>query len=272
MSGFISHIIARHTNPGFTIHPRLPGKFEPGFIRENIYPEASYDTGSAFEQSDKKPAVSIAGDPGNERSHFSKITVSQNWPSGQETIVGKDNDPPPEKVNSGRSDISNARNIDPTDPFEPVKTTSFQKRAFLNMVFPDKPGDLSETDPVEEKNHEEMPSFMENDPKPNTMHAYLSSNGDTMPQAGKSEKGYLNSKELLIYQGSNGMKKNSNSSLSGFLNMNRQQKISSVIKVSIGRIDVRTITDPKPVKVNASDLHNPKMTLDDYLKKRNKAE
>jgi hypothetical protein len=48
-----------------------------------------------------------------------------------------------------------------------------------------------------------------------------------------------------------------------------QQENSTVIKVSIGRIEVRAMTTPAPVKKTRTAASVPKMTLQEYLNKRN---
>ncbi len=72
----------------------------------------------------------------------------------------------------------------------------------------------------------------------------------------------------------------SSSKLPGLENTNRrsiklfteslpQQSMSTVIKVSIGRIEVRAISPPAELKIKRDSVQKPRMSLEDYLKKRN---
>jgi hypothetical protein len=259
MSSFVNNLINRHINTENLIRPRFRSMFEAeslnqgkSVINEFIAnsPVASKTQGFNAEQ---EPAADIANDQENKNvpaTRKPQITLPQrdddnNLQSEKQVITpkynvpiqkeGKNNDEKLLEVNQFAGDVKNAkRNL--SDIIEHNEKVNADSSAIIKE-------------------------------SANT-HSTLNSNTgrDHVNQTKVSEqvKNEFQNSKINAYPGTAFFDK--------YIPLKSKQQpatIQPAIKVTIGQIDVKAITEPQPVLTKNKSAAEPRMSLDDYLKMRN---
>ncbi|MEO6729691.1 MAG: hypothetical protein ABIN01_00610 [Ferruginibacter sp.] len=267
MSGFINHIIARHTNPVTAIRPRLPGKFEAQSINENI----SFAKPGIGDETRRQPEHNAGPSTTGQQESFNFSLVSDtrkhNQPQDIDPVFHSDHneiDPEKKQVNNQH------KNIDAGEKNEPL-SAEFNKNDLFKNSFFNNAGNLTGHELNENKMGLASPSLNKNNSTPAFTNAYPDSNIEAHRSLDQPSHGYLSSTNTPAISESH-QQQNFNPSSSQGSKLNQHYDQTPVIKVSIGRIEVRAITESTPAKSNRSTLQKPRMSLDDYLNKRNKGE
>ncbi|RNI39831.1 hypothetical protein EFY79_00575 [Hanamia caeni] len=234
MNGFINHILKRHLNPNNNIEPRTTGRFEQ-INQEN---QSSHET-NFIEQIDEiiTPKNQIRSKEENAFENFESLNQVNPAPNMEMT------------------------NVDYNEPFLEIKPTinnntnshldgyyegqSFQERNALNL-----------------NEHNVETNNFENSRKT-----------EREPELKKKDfasghKDVFNVTNTAFYQDNYTLQKNLSVNNVNFKDKANENELP-VIKVSIGRIDVRAIVSSQPEKKINTAHQKPPMSLEDYLKKRN---
>lgn len=283
MNGFINNILRRHTETIAGIMPRLPGKFEPvNFPVTN----SGEDISAGTEASQLFDPVGRIAEPGVENKNAvnidagTSITASNSRKAAHQIFKPLNDATRPESTNTHETTIN--KNIRPVnnDAGEKIniENISVGERSTANEI---KPGNrvegknrIENFDEAEQTgkilaNHQSVRS---NNTEKNENEQDLSFNQDIIKPASAKRDSTL--EDLKSPQA--GTIKPAMPNLNAATNFNnspvvREQTMSSVIKVSIGRIEVRAVTSAAPIKTNRPVLQKPRLSLDEYLKNRNGA-
>jgi hypothetical protein len=262
MNGFISHLIEKHIEPVNNIIPRLRGRFEsynvpaPGIPgKENFADREETDApgNRPVMQSTEKPGLGDDNAEG-QATHKSNVYIKDRHDEPQ---------PAPFSLQNNNDQTENAG-----IPIG-IKTAIAGRHSF-NQI-------LSEVIP-NERDHDSMPLL------PGEIKHQPSGKKDLsatkQPELIPVIRPVLK-KEKPVMEIENSVPQSPSFTSQGLLNVdlpsrmdlqgiNQQPATPTVIKVSIGRIEVQAIAPAATVKTNRDGLQKPKMSLDDYLKKRNK--
>lgn len=300
MSLFINNILSRHLNQQANVQPRLPGKFEP----VNLSVTNTHESFAGETVAEAIPSTGISGQSVQTGNEY-KATASGNGITAvpetvQQTNLnaaapqhvfaamhtnewGNENNPQ-EKTNAT---IPIVQKI-PVEKNEQSQTTSLpgdsQGQA---LVFPVS-NQILQMEPLHDPALNTVSSIrvtpvtgLMNNPMDGSETAtgydeLLNRNLTQLRQKiKKNQPGKISSN---IYQTSGS---EINNSIQPSMHIQPEMKaaaanavlgeqvVNSVVKISIGRIDVRAVTSPNPVKVAKSQPQKLNLTLDDYLKKRN---
>lgn len=301
MNNFINNIISRNTEQSTNVKPRLRGKFEPESISSTML---LADDLSRFETHQKKSPTLKTVEPGTVVSEEFK-TIPKEEPdvtkaksdkpyAGKEAelIIEKDKDVPfrfSPSLNKKFFEKSDEPEEKRNEQFEPVNKSTFQllrEEPGLNTSdTPEKNETCPATEPLnvnleigrkkrftvanlEQSNKiqvvaENPAPFATEKVKPALKESKAE---DSKFKTNKTEfQGLLGEPPgLRNYKKEPG--NNSNTSDSYF---SGNAEARPVIKVTIGRIDVRAVTQPTPSANLPKTTPKPKMSLEDYLKQRN---
>ena len=284
MSGFINNILSRHTDTVASIIPRLPGKFEPvNFPAGNAKENFSVVTESS------QPFNVIQGitETGFENKKAANINSSQSIPpvnsgnSNDQNIqpVNNNNTVFSKRSNTGQTSI--IKNIIPVDKDADENTDGENISKVQRSVFNELKSVNQFNSFVENFDDQELTGkiLMNKQPGTSNIKDDIGNEQDSQirknvikPASAKRNNALEDAKLLqaaLIKPSIQNLNAGANHNASPLL---REQTMTSVIKVSIGRIEVRAVTSAAPVKVNRPVLQKPRLSLDDYLKNRNGAE
>ncbi len=298
MSLFINNILSRHLNQQANIQPRLPGKFEPVQFAPTNAPEIF----AAESAAETIPAAGISKQSlqtGNETTG-SDNGIAAIAPTVQQANL---NAAAPQNVFKAMhtSEWLNEHNQEVKENAATTmaeKMPGEKKEHIQALNEPGNSGDQELTSPL---NTRTLQTDSLKDPALNTVSsiratpvAGLMNNPVIEPETGTEYDELLNRNLTQLRQkikkNQPGKKGNNiyqspaaeiNNSMQPSMNLQPQMKaaaanvtlgeqvVNSVVKISIGRIDVRAVTTPSPVKVAKSQPQKLNLTLDDYLKKRN---
>jgi hypothetical protein len=298
MNDFIGNILSRHLDPVANIVPRLPGKFEPvNFPAANVVEDfsAGFDTPQEvnISQGTAKP-----GKENNKETIFGAVTTvtpHNNSISTNQLVQQLNDDTAKYPENENAPQISERKNIIPVEHEftgdkqvnqeasfgilnkQEIPVYSEIKLLAVNPVVNNQPKGNSLLNDFEQQ---KMPgSIFINKPddtvipagKEGALHQHISILKQKIVKASAERRGDISEDKKTIQPGlikpvMNNMNVRTNFNPSPVSN---DQPVSSVIKVSIGRIEVRAITTAPPAKVNRTVLQKPNLTLDEYLKRRN---
>lgn len=276
MNNFLNHIIQRHTNPANPVMPRLRGIFEQdnsgANFREDIFdkeksPEESTrpaDILQSDQQATPDLAVPVKASAFNVVSQTTGLTSPQ--PNLNTELKGTNN------------------NKDKPDLYEPgngpqKKQENEFSNAENNLA---RPQDLNSfSDKTNEfRNHTVSPNTEAQTPraaggkntsKPPTVQATPGSvveKKDFQP----AQESIKPSTAVIVNQNKPSTEvlswaRNIKDMINSALAEQKPTSQAAVIKVNIGRIDVRASTQQTPFRSKAE--HKPSMSLDDFLKKKN---
>jgi hypothetical protein len=263
MTGFIDQLVSRHTAPVPVIAPRLPGLFESETAAP-VIPGASF--------SDMNEAVSG-------KSVYNQ-PVAAAPPSAVLPVTGTDNAAGVfSSVNSGEENtapqytfIPEREVKDTLPPAADIFYNTTHQHITQQLFYPEQTGINAS-----QNNNTVQQSFFPEE-------GYLSVK---LPAAEKAEGQssavvHTSSTTEIIKEVHTGMT-GENKAISPVLPSVQsaaiaantiaapflRQENSTVIKVSIGRIEVKAMTVPAPAKKSRAAATVPKMTLEEYLNKRN---
>ncbi|HEV8515750.1 MAG TPA: hypothetical protein VGQ59_20850 [Cyclobacteriaceae bacterium] len=254
MSGFVNNLITRHTEASNKITPRLPGIFEPA--RLHIQELSGNDFANTKVEPASDPMTMLA--PGqiekasetmqqkNEHNILAKSDATKNFERQER---GETNNQPEKKIRypDKAMDETLKTPIDSSLPDNDSKAsnttveisgdnlhkavTRIAKQSISNEEKNSRPGTLMNYEPgINQKIN--APVI---DPRP------IATMGQYVPS-------YLRPDSSFHEGGSNS---------------------TSVIKISIGRIEVKAVSAPAVKPNNDAKVQKPKMSLEDYLAKRN---
>lgn len=249
MNGFFNHLVSKQTNPSANISPRLKGRFESfaGF-QHSSFNEVAEDKESAKPLADKAvhadktsianiPEISLPKQPDQ-----SADNQQENDATIEGTLIAQ---PLLSKINNNLiNDIADAAKKN-SDPLQTEENLALKANSFDTVV--DKP-DATEKDSstykeinTEAKNREQQQDVFS-----------LQQNIQLTPQL-ELNMAVINAFKQLY---KNEVPEN-----------NLTTQPASTIKVNIGRIDVRAVTQ----QTSSKEISRPKagMSLDDFLKKKN---
>ena len=255
MNGYINNIISRYVNPGLNITPRLPGLFEPQVSQPVSLPvEHTVSTTQIKDTTKDDLHLSTSHKDWNQAAKTQKTEKAflyndhedQNWPAKKNATAQKHSVEPQEQSFVNRPLIE-----------DPV----IEQKTFSSTILPLKREEKQE---VNSLRHE---TFDQADKDKTGIKESFSF---TKPRLNEpvpiEERIQYNSNTLLAPPAYHSVLPNENRNISAF----NYHEGTSVIKVSIGRIEVRAISSAShPVKTPVEKPPSTKMSLDDYLKKRN---
>ena len=247
MKGFIQNIISRQINPAANTTPRLPGKFEPSNFNPGISTELfTPSTNTSYQES---------FDPVNTGNN-NNIVAQKNTNAfaapvlSTEKITQHIHHPKGPGINSVQK-----INI----PVEHINAASLS----TNIK------NLSNNIPGKIKNDEEH-IFSKHEQKGNEgMKTNIPHHGSV--KVIESFKENLPGKKEFERQDGEPIYGTQNSNMpAGRLFSDVYNTPSTpVIKISIGRIEVRAVSTASPINVTRETVQKPKMSLEEYLNKRN---
>lgn len=264
MSGFISNIISRHTSPVDNISPRLPGRYEAAqpaaFSMEGL--EQTQETIAVNNDTIQPDSRQTDSTP-----DFFQKTISPSQPVQYNT------------AGEGLADHP----ASPLPVLPDITLTATRKE--ISSVLP-----LAEADhgvhPLPFFFNRTADSSGENQPASIITNVFTENNEQVAEQsqpvaetvlphrafAAATEMENSNTVSVFPQLVRPALQQALSSSPAPVMEMIPQQTGATIIKVSIGRIDVRAITTAVPVKNNRDTVQKPQLSLDEYLKKRNSAE
>jgi hypothetical protein len=272
MKGYINNIMSRSTQPKLNISPRLPGVFEH-----------NYSTPASLHEEQDMPATTITEETPVKNEQPFKVKE-------QPTEINKTN----------KASLNNEKD-DPVREQKPIvkqnSTAVFAEKPFAHFQPDEYP--LNAAENLSEqwmplKNEIKQPGFTEekelvfpfaNDkPVVNPFQQNIQYSLTEDDQF-KKESPLLKEQVINTIYSDNQTVQYNNSLLVAEVNHSHSPVLpkenstgamvnyhegTSVIKVSIGRIEVKAVATPsKPVKAAAGTALQSKMSLEDYLKKRN---
>lgn len=240
MTRFIQNIISRHLNPVANIRPRLTGKFEsPGF--NPAFTKETFAASPVIDQPVNTGPISTHTGMREKIMHSILPAVQQPG-----AIL------PAEKFQHTQ-----------TDPNEQLKSSEPAKNDTSGRIDNDRSAEIYN------KDHEEREYIPGKDHTAKAGNTIIPEKIQPLIKALHVEEDPKNStpgKPLFAKQGMHGFETTPGIFSSEIY---QQQAMPAVIKVSIGRIEVRATTAANPAKINREPLQKPKMSLEEYLEKRN---
>lgn len=273
MNGFISNILGR--NKDGAISPRLPGMFEyrrltadtanstlgftletvepndkPGEFTENLQPQSALQNGINKREKNDRTETPYQTTAGNETIQEFQFPVSDPKTKAKKINVGEVT---PELQQTSLTERTSKE-------FLSGKSSSFT----LQNPVHHGDGYGKKIDHATDSLNASIPFVI----KP------FSDNGDIRALNRLSNVENISSKKSqLPERGINPVIKNANTTLfPRYVERANERDHPSVIKVSIGRIEVRAVQQPNPVIARENRSQLTKVTLEEYLKKRNSAE
>ncbi|MEX6688173.1 hypothetical protein QTN47_11740 [Danxiaibacter flavus] len=249
MNGFFNHLISKQTNPAANISPRLKGRFESfsGFQQSSINEvaaekESATPSANKSVYPDKNDSANIQEGRLPKQPDLFTDDLRENDATSEGSLLAKpllsgiNND----QINEAVADIKSpgpfSRDVDVTQPVEKRLTTFVDKSDQTDQVLLR----YNQTN-IDDKKPEHQPDIFS-----------LQQNIQLTPQL-EINMAVINAFKQLY--------KNEPP------DDNITAQPSPTIKVNIGRIDVRAVTQQTPSK----EMQRPKagMSLDDFLKKKN---
>ncbi|MBO9205493.1 MULTISPECIES: hypothetical protein [Niastella] len=266
MNSFIDNLISRHSHTYPTVQPRIRGKFEPVGLSSSVIPTEDFEAPAMHPEYNS--AATTAGEKiRNAGSH----NIRSVEPQASNKMEAKNQMNSPWLFSSSLNDRLQEKNYQ-NEEYSGERETHANAPNFAkpsgNNNHPVIKGvqDTGTLTGMDQQNKNAVafskeisytPALIQPVSKKSLFEKFKT------PGNTKSFKGILGEPPGLH---------NYNSKLnSGSIEMNVNREMMPVIKVTIGRIDVRAITKPA-LPVTAKTTSKPRMSLDDYLNKRNKGE
>jgi hypothetical protein len=288
MNRFISNILLRHTDAAVNIMPRLPGKFEPApVLAANFSSDIENGEGT---WAGRSQAFSETNTVEKKETFLNRVasTSSQNLPVTEgrhglhlnEEVARTQEDKNPDQASEVKNIFAPAKDSQPYNEIiidktgnqeetelpgiKPVLTTQVTKKLTGNntglqvttnrLMIDTLPNADNFTAGKEDPLHQNIAILRQKIKKQEPEKA------GNMANEAKLFAPVMARPLINNMQGGTFPKAS---------NETGEQPMSSVVKVSIGRIEVRAVAAAAPVKVNRSVLQKPNLTLDEYLKRRN---
>ena len=247
MSGFADNLITRHTGISNKITPRLPGIFEP--VRLPTQNLSRIDFANTEIETGNDPIT--AQSSGQSR----KIPVPLDEEKTHGVSISAEKRKEFEEQESGTINVrSEGRKLN-------VENTNLFPNEMVNE--PPRDEDAAKSTNI---------FFTANELKMSGRTSEIPGEGQRRNDIQISKDSIFKEKELPFANRMNVMfgKQDVPSPLSSDMPFNEQLSNStSVIKISIGRIEVRAVSSPVVKQHNDAKTQKPKMSLEDYLAKRN---
>lgn len=281
MNSFINHLVSRHVNIGNHIKPRLRGKFEPPAVTENTLPP-DFDNDLSSINNNKT-------EPQNIRP-ISKPTFSINEQDHDNSDKHHIDDPLYRQEQKPSDQFSESKDLNAgnTKPVQPLATPPGQQGAQLRS---DHANDTKSNDTVftpeinrvltnpktgevisRDNDNPTIGNSLKNEPPAihhNINGSAFSDNSDIQTIRTPGDNRGLQSKLTgQVLPADLKWLKNVKQDLSSRNGVqNNQSSTPPIIKVTIGKIEVRALNQSAPVQTR--ETPKPRMTLDDFLKQRN---
>jgi hypothetical protein len=269
MNGFISHIINRHLGTENNIMPRVPGRFESfNSFQQNageIKPLQSEEIETnSYQQTDRgnlKPLEKTGTNYGTNSSPFEALKVDK---KDQE----KSNFSMPDKAVDVFKEPSHFKE----NVSGKIEPPIIEENRIFNTTISNSTVASSDTkensNNISPKPKETSISQIERNNSPNIVSPFVVQNAE---RSYTQKKGDHNENPVLPIQSSFVLQNIKDTSVHqhAIFPESAEQKAQPIIKVSIGRIEVRAAVSSAPEKKNSNTAEKPTMSLDDYLKKRN---
>ena len=236
MNNLLEHIAARHINPVQQIQPRLPGRYETqhSSIPNDPFIDFNLEEYKEVISSDNQAKTKTVSD-----NNFNKQNTIQDInPLAESNSFSKQNQLPESNTLENKTFVS--------PPLHPKEEHSKILRETNNQQYDEV---ANEAEKMTAVNTDQRKVLIEHSSYTRPGNSVLIKNHLLQENYLPTHLGEMSDLTLpQIYT-------------SG----------QSVIKVSIGRIDVRAVATSSPVKTNTSPTQKERMSLDDYFKKRNKS-
>lgn len=277
MNNYINNIINRHTETGTNVKPRLRGMFEPDVTASGISPHQDYPGDESARKTHAEQSVDDLNrfqmNPAMSRNLTEKKPESgmkKDQEKGKEGILGSY---PSFDTSLFSNEDKKGKKYKPSEPGINIEVGFSAEEPLNNNNNPDTgPGNGAgskkykmEYDP--DKAQEVFSRHLLKDTHVKVKPAFI-----TMP-APESTGFQKEDSGLHGLLGERPLIKNSNNEYNRPLSGKPlQAETPPVIKVTIGRIDVRAVAQPISSSVKSKAAPTPKMSLEDYLNQRKKTE
>ncbi len=257
MSGFIDSIVTRFNGADNIISPRLPGKFESSYNDESNLPEK---TGTPVTPNDRTSALTVHdGDTQPSLNNGSRLfnTITSSGSNDQEKDFPFLNDRHKSIINTG------------DDHEQYGQKGSIQKENLFNMVI--RPSQKAENSNGDFYAGTEIQQPIKNDPRINNVDTVMFPN--SVARLVEKEKQHNRIDKPVIPQIVAEQHREDNTNIADpHLEENDKYNRAPLIKISIGKIEVRATPVTNVTKSKDHSAQKPKMSLEEYLQKRNKGQ
>lgn len=265
MNDYINNIVSRHAEPTMNIQPRLTGLFETSYSEHSLLPVAEQTTVVPEEgkQTIESPGLYI--NDTNQAQPF----IEQ--PAEPFLFDDKKSQPLEDPVT-----VSPEKNKVVTEVLSPSPLKQ-QLDPVWEMVTPEKKlvdkGESLQSHTtlvVNKEFHYELINQLAKDIDPGKENVPVIKPGDIDPVINDEKNKFEKKAGQLLFPPVQPVLRSSGNAVEAIFNYHEG---SSVIKVSIGRIEVKAVSsESKATKPTVERSSRPTMSLDEYLKKRNIAE
>lgn len=265
MNDYINNLVSRHTEPAMNIQPRLTGMFESSYSEHSLLPVAEQIT---LVPEESKQTIEMPG------LHINDTNPAQPFiENPQEPLLfdDKKKQPPadPVTVSPGKNKVL-TEVLSPSplkQQLEPVQEMALPEK---KMVDEEQSLQSHTTLVVNKDFHYELINQLAKDINPGRENVPAIKPGDIDPVINDEKNKFVKESGQLLFPPVQPVLRTSGNAVEAIFNYHEG---SSVIKVSIGRIEVKAISsESKVAKPNVERSSHPAMSLDEYLKKRNIAE
>lgn len=250
LNQFVHNILSRHLNTMPVVHPRLTGRFESPVFSTSNEPLAEanniYQISNSINTNNRNSNIDVSKTTDNgqitkEPLHFNTIKNETGNDGEEKTSIGHDfvgkkreseNKESLSLIDENTKQVENwkSNSIMPNDAIGQNETTDWTNRQIRNEI------------PIHTKSND---------------HSDQIKNGEGVESLVQNNilAGSLINSSQPVYNSS--------------LPINTLNSAQSIIKVSIGRIEVRAVNTPNQTKPTVNNSSKPKMSLEDYFKSRN---
>lgn len=277
MNEFINNILLRHLDPITNIVPRLPGKFEPVNFAADT---PGFAEGTDFVQEVSKPQpVMRSVKEDNGVIGINTVFPQQDQISGKQVFQHAVELLP---ANKNADEAEWSKNLIPLMQGLPGEKKSKTEAPFEMPGKQEKitPAGINAFNERQTADDNAQPdNLLINKPgdenisaiKEGTLHHHISIIKQKIVKASAEKKNNFSEdkktvQSALIKPVVNNINTGAKLNTQPVLN---EQPATSVIKVSIGRIEVRAVTNSTPQKISRPAIQKPNLTLDEYLKRKN---
>lgn len=268
MSQYLQHILEQHLNPGQAISPRLPGKYEQaGFSREDTPP---VDDMIQTVRHTEAPLMR------NDLHDRSRADLRSDQASGQNNMIRDRSFPGPESVIPSESNnpAQNNRRINFPAANQDTSNELIRPQAQAMQFDPAPRAPMESPGEHASRVHYTEPPAPAGQTGRYMEHDAVSPGDQSLPfdkndQPRASVSGYLNANRTGIPENYFAQARPGREQTNNAPEMDAPETSNTVIRISIGRIDVQASAPPSPVKSATPPAPKPNLSLEDYLRKRN---